>query len=174
MEPIAPVVEGHAHVVFKGEGCQDLPALVVADPGLGSTMVVTRWSPSAEDLLRLATGGSVYLFQWTGGAPLQPVALDTAPPDVEGLELTPDGVKVIVPSPRLVVDALATRTQEWVDRHAPHRAIRVADASDDAWVRLECAACREILVTSVAVLSYAAPAWRMWLSGPDTHPREPL
>jgi hypothetical protein len=157
MDPISPVVEGQAEVTFTGDGCRDLPALPLLDVAAGGLMIVTRWQPSAEDLARLNAGGSVYLFQFTDGAKLQPVAIETEPPDVENVHITPSGIVSV--GVNNAADREIWEFAQWLNGHAAHGAPAWACVGVNLDVDVRCP-CGQNRVTNAPALDTLAPAWK--------------
>lgn len=85
MKPVSPVIPGkqlREVVIAEGQDeYQNLPA-VIAHPGV----VLTRWKPTLWERIRLLCGGSIYLWVWSFGKPLQPVALDVDKPKLTEAE----------------------------------------------------------------------------------------
>lgn len=165
MDPISPVVDGQTEIIVRGHGCRDLPALALLDAGVGGLMIVTRWAPTAADLARLNAGGSVFLFQFTDGAELQPVALETEPPEVEQLEITDHGIRSsgrppgVILEPATADDRAIWDTASWINAHHMHGAPywRVVGVNLD--VRLVCR-CGDSRMTTAPDLDTLAPAWK--------------
>lgn len=75
MKPASPVLPGYdvPEIVFAKDQpeYQPLPAVRIDSPG---APILTRWEFSDEERQRIATGASLYLWVYTFGHPLQPVA----------------------------------------------------------------------------------------------------
>ena len=86
MTPQSPVVKGleHLEVVYAKDQPEylQLPALPV-DDGSGHKRVVTRWKLSWKERLRIVFCGDMYLWLSTFGRPINPVALQTTPPQFQ-------------------------------------------------------------------------------------------
>ena len=88
MKPTSPVALdsedrwGVSEIVFAKDQPQyiPLPALKFQDG-----LVVTRWSLSWGERIRLLLGGSVFLGMLTFNKPLQPIRISTSVEDVVGL-----------------------------------------------------------------------------------------
>lgn len=85
MKPVTPVLPGvfipdHQQVIFAKDQSQykPLPAVLLTDGE-----VITRWSFSWRERLKILFGGSVWLTIYTFNQPLQPIYLDTASPTPE-------------------------------------------------------------------------------------------
>lgn len=91
MTPASPVCAdsddrwGVSEVTFAKDQPEyiPLPAIKFQDG-----LVVTRWSLSLADRIKILLGGSVYLGMLTYNRPLQPIRISTSVEDVVGL--TPD------------------------------------------------------------------------------------
>jgi hypothetical protein len=92
MKPVSPVVPGEmwAEVEFAKNQPQyrNLPAIKIS-----GGVVITRWALSWRERLRVLLGGSIWLRVHTFDNPLQPVLLQTTPPDLYLLEDESPGPK---------------------------------------------------------------------------------
>lgn len=87
MKPVTPQARPDATaVVFAKDQpeYEPLPANVSADG-----LVMTEWAPTVREMRTLELGGVIRLWIWTGGQPLQPVALEAV--DYPACGLTPHG-----------------------------------------------------------------------------------
>jgi hypothetical protein len=82
MNPFSPIVPGYESkeiILAKNQPpYMPLPALPVD----GGRYLVTRWRFSWRERLQVLFHGDLWLWVWTFGKPLQPVALDTNPPEL--------------------------------------------------------------------------------------------
>jgi hypothetical protein len=82
VKPVSPVIPGLEFAEIKIAEDQDeygtLPALSI-DNG---ERIVTRWTLSWRERLRVIFKGNIYLHVWRFGQPLQPVLLETTTPDL--------------------------------------------------------------------------------------------
>lgn len=82
MKAISPVVPGfeHLEIVLAKDQPEyaPLPALPVDD----AHKLITRWHLTWRERLQILFRGDLYLWIWTFGERVQPVALDTSVPDV--------------------------------------------------------------------------------------------
>jgi hypothetical protein len=80
MKALSPIVPGFEseEIIFAKDQPQylQLPALPVD----GGQKIITRWRLTWRERLSILFTGDLYLWVWTFGRPLQPVALETAKP----------------------------------------------------------------------------------------------
>jgi len=78
MKPALVVLPGleEEQVTIGGNGGTIPYACLRLDDG----SLLSRWELDAEDRKRIAEGGDVYLYIWTGGKPQQPVMITTNNP----------------------------------------------------------------------------------------------
>lgn len=77
MRPISPDVPGHTEVVFAKDQppYQPLPAVVTPHELTAGYQVLSRWTLSDVERLRIARGEDIYLSQINFGTPLTPVLI---------------------------------------------------------------------------------------------------
>lgn len=80
MDPTSPVIApefSDREVVYAKDqpGYRPLPVHRTDDG-----MVLSRWHFTHEERLAVSQGADVYLYQWTGNRPLQPVAVTVSDP----------------------------------------------------------------------------------------------
>lgn len=77
--PVVPGFEAEEITIAKDQPpYAPLPALAVDD----GQMLITRWKLSWLERLEILISGDLWLWVWTFGKPLQPVALETTMPQL--------------------------------------------------------------------------------------------
>lgn len=75
MKPVSPVLPGYEvkETVYAKDQPEynPLPCVVMDGP---ARQILTRWEFTDEERQRIANGKSLYLWVWTFGQPLQPIA----------------------------------------------------------------------------------------------------
>ena len=75
MKPVSPVLPGYqmTEIVYAKDQPEynPLPAVVIETQG---RPILTRWEFTDEERARIAAGESLYLWVYTFGQPLQPIA----------------------------------------------------------------------------------------------------
>ena len=88
MKPPSPVIPGQNFpeliIAEHQDEYHNLPAISVS-PGI----IITRWELTFWERIRLFFGGSVYLWVWSFGKPLQPVLLETKTPELLSATASP-------------------------------------------------------------------------------------
>jgi hypothetical protein len=96
----SPVVKGFEQfeVVFAKDQPQYMPLPVL--PLNDGQVVISRWRMTWKDRLRLLWTGNVYLWIWSFGRPILPVAIECDEPCVipDGYKF-PEEKKSVVPTP---------------------------------------------------------------------------
>jgi hypothetical protein len=79
MKPSSPVLKGFPHVVYAKDQKEysPLPAILCADD---QGTVITRWSLSLWERLKVMFGGSIYHQQLTFKGALQPIFVSVSKP----------------------------------------------------------------------------------------------
>jgi len=105
MQPVTPIVPGYNLPVTEFAKTQaeyqSLPAFRQADGA-----VLTRWHLSWRERLRVLCKGDVYLSVLTFNRPLQPIALEVEPPEIEPTVISAQG---------LTAEDLAKLEAEWIE-----------------------------------------------------------
>lgn len=82
MKPISPIVPAFAHLEYVLAENQEpyipLPVLPVDD----AQKLISRWRLSWRERFRILIRGDLYVWVWTFGQRLQPIALDTRVPEI--------------------------------------------------------------------------------------------
>lgn len=86
MKPASPVIQGYDEVVYAENQPEynPLPSIKQSDG-----CVVTRWSMTWRERLKVLLTGSVYLEVLTFNQPLQPLKMSVDAPQVESQQFNP-------------------------------------------------------------------------------------